>query len=563
MEIFTEISLIILLVTVVSFLMKFLKQPFIVGYILSGIIAGPYFLNLIDSQENIEFFSKIGITILLFIVGIHLSPKVIKETGKASSVTGLGQILFTSIVGYAACRMLGFDNLSSIYIAVALTFSSTIIILKLLTDKGDMERLYGRISVGFLLVQDLVATFALIIVSTFAGTDSASLLSVVSLLILKGLLLGVVIILVSVKVLPRILSSIASAQELLFVFSIAWGMMFASVFYVLGFSIEIGALVAGIALSTTPFAYEIASRLKPLRDFFILLFFILLGSQVVLDTIPQIIFPAFILFLIVFIGNPTVVAVLMNLLGYKRKTGFMAGLTVAQIGEFSLIFASMGVAVGHITNEVLSLITLVALMTIASSTYLIMFSDKTYPRLSGILKLLEFRKVGHEKRIGSDQNHDTILFGYDRVGSDLVKAIKKLDTSYLVVDYNPEAIKKLQEQEIPHAYGDAEDAEFLDDIYFGKVKMIVSTIPDVDTNKLLVEKLSNTNPKAISIVLSHDAKQTKELYAKGASYVITPIFLGAQYASHMISKHGFDAKSFIEEKERHLQYLARREKNNN
>ncbi len=558
MDIFTEISLIILLVTVVSFIMKLLKQPFIVGYILSGIIAGPYFLNLLHSEENIEFFSKIGITILLFIVGIHLSPKVIKETGKASLVTGLGQVLFTSVVGYGICRLLGFDNTTSIYIATALTFSSTIIILKLLTDKGDMDKLYGKISVGFLLVQDLVATFALIIVSTLARTNGGSLFSVLGFLTLKGILLGVLIAIVSIKILPRLSKSIASAQELLFIFSIAWGMILASIFYKLGFSIEIGALVAGVALSTTPFAYEIASRLKPLRDFFILLFFILLGSQMVLDTIPQILVPSIIMFLLVFVGNPAIVILLMNLLGYKRKTGFMAGLTVAQIGEFSLIFASMGVAVGHVSEEILSLVTLVALLTIASSTYLILYSEKIYAWTERAIKLLEVRKVQFEKQVSSQENHEVILFGYDRVGSDFVKAIQKLGKSFVVVDYNPEAIERLKKEDLPFAYGDADDVEFLEDLNISQARLIISTIPDVDTNKLLVEKLHHANPKAVSIVLSHNAKETLELYDKGASYVITPIYLGAQYASHMITKHGLDAKSFEEEKQRHLQHLSKR-----
>ncbi len=558
MDIFTEISLIILLVTLISFVMKFLKQPFIVGYILSGIIAGPYFLNLLHSNEHIEFFSTIGITILLFIVGIHLSPKVIKETARASVVTGLGQVIFTFILGYTACRLLHFDNITSVYTATALSFSSTIVVLKLLTDKGETQKLYGKISIGYLLVQDLIAIFALIIVFAFAKANGGNFLMVLGFLSLKGLLLVSAIAILSINILPHFLKKIASDQEFLFLFSIAWGLIISGIYYELGLSIEIGALVAGVALSTTPFAYEIASRLKPLRDFFILLFFIFLGSQVVIDAIPQILLPAIIMFAIVFIGSPVIVILLMNLLGYKRKTGFMTGVTFAQIGEFSLIFTSIGVSASHISEETLSLITLVALSTIAFSTYLILYSDKIYSWTERIIKLLEVKEVKYEKQVLTTIKYDVILFGYDRVGSDFVKTIQKLDKDFIVVDYNPEAIERLKKEEIPFVYGDADDVEFLEEINISKAKLIISTIPDVDTNKLLVEKMQRSNPKAVSIVLSDNAKDTVALYEKGASYVITPIYLGAQYASHMILKHGFDAKNFKEEREQHLEHLSKR-----
>jgi len=396
MEIFIELSIIIGITVLITGITKLLKQPLIIGYILTGIIVSPYFLNIVQSAETIKVFSQIGIALLLFIVGLSLSPKVIKEVGKVSLITGIGQIIFTSLIGFFIGRLLGFSVIVSLYIAIALTFSSTIIIMKLLSDKKDLEKLYGKISIGFLLVQDIFVIILLMVISSFSGNLSMNSLSFGS--ILGGILLIGGFVLISIYILPKLSIFFAKSQEFLFLFSIGWGLGLAALFYYMGFSMEIGALVAGIALSMSPFHYEISSKMKPLRDFFIILFFILLGSQMVFGTINELIVPAIIFSLFILIGNPLIVMILMGLLGYKKKTGFQAGLTVAQISEFSLILIALGVSAGHLTNEILSLVTIVGLITISGSTYLILYSDKIYPYLSRYLSVFEREKVKEGKQ---------------------------------------------------------------------------------------------------------------------------------------------------------------------
>ena len=284
MEIFQEISLILLLALIVSTVMRYLKQPLIIGYIFTGLIVGPSLLNVLSSTETVELFSKIGITSLLFIVGLGLSPKVIKELGIVSLATGLGQVVFTSVVGYFLGIILGFTPIQAIYISIALTFSSTIIILKLLSDKGDLNKLYGRIAVGFLLVQDLVATIILVIISSISKVDAGSSLALeLFLILLKGFVLLIALFYISSFLLKKFTNFLSNSQEYLFIFGLSWGLGIASVYHLLGLSVEIGALVAGVTLSMAPFAVEISSRLKPLRDFFIILFFILLGYNMSFD----------------------------------------------------------------------------------------------------------------------------------------------------------------------------------------------------------------------------------------------------------------------------------------
>ncbi|HPS21686.1 MAG TPA: cation:proton antiporter [Candidatus Paceibacterota bacterium] len=561
MNIFVEIGIIVFIATAVCFLMRMLKQPIIVGYILSGIILGPYFLNLIQSSDYLEAFSKIGIAILLFIVGLNLKPDVVREVGKVSLIAGIGQMLATSVLSFLLLNSIGFDITSSIYISIAISFSSTIIVLKLLSDKGDLNKLYGKISVGFLIVQDIFATLVLLGISILNSSGVQKDFSSAFFLAIKCVFFFLVLYIISKFVLPRLSKFLTKSSELLFLFSISWGLGLAVVFYLFGFSLEIGALAAGVALSSFNFSQEIAARLKPLRDFFVLLFFVMLGSQMVFAHLSSIIVPALIVSLFVLILKPMLVFLIMNILGYGNRTSFSASVAMAQISEFSLILAGLGLSLGHINNEIVSLITLVGIITIAGSTYLILYSEKIYDLLKNILQLIEFNKKAKQKEEELAEEADLLIFGYDRVGYDFVKVAKKMGIKYLVVDFDPEAIKALEEKKVPCAFGDADDIDFLDEIKIHKAKMIVSTIPEFKTNLNLVSYYKNHNPNGIIVVISHNIKDTKILYKHGASFVVMPHYLGAKHAAQMIENFAFKDEEFERERKQHLEYLEERQKN--
>lgn len=536
--------------------MRLLKQPLIIGYILSGIIVSPYFLNIVRSTETIQVFSQIGITFLLFIIGISLSPKVIKEVGKVSLITGVGQIIFTSLIGFLISRLLGFSTISSLYIAIALTFSSTIIIMKLLSDKKDTGKLYGKISIGFLLIQDIFVIILLMAISFFSG--EIRLTEISPQFIAMGLASIVAFILTSIHILPKLSTFFAKSQEFLFLFSVGWGLGIASLFHYIGLSMEVGALVAGVALSVSPFHHEISAKLRPLRDFFIIAFFILLGSQMAFGSINQLIIPAIIFSLFILIGNPLVVMVLMGFLGYKKRTSFQAGFTVAQISEFSLILIALGVSVGHLSEEILSLVTIIGLITISASTYLILYSDKIYPHVSKYLTIFERKKLARSR--SRSKNNEVILFGYNQAGRELLKSFKKLKNKYLVIDYNPEIIRKLSKRKVNCRYGDADDEEFLNELDMSKSKMVVSTVSNFATNLLLIGKIRQVNKKAIILIISHDTRETNELYRLGATYVIMPHFLEGDHASKMIDRCKLDVNKFLKEKEKDIKHFSKDKK---
>ncbi|MBS3140298.1 cation:proton antiporter [Candidatus Woesearchaeota archaeon] len=557
-SIFIELTLLFILTIVISGLARLLKQPLIVGYIITGILAGPYFLNLIKSTDAIATFAEIGIVFLLFIVGLNLNPKLVKDLGKVSLITGIGQVLFTVILGFFISKLLGFSTITSIYLATALAFSSTIIIMKLLSDRNDLESLYGRITTGFLIVQDLLAILVLLFVSSLNG-NGEGIAEIISLAVIKGIAAITILYLIGNYLLPRITKIIAKSQEFLLIFSVSWCFAIAGAFQYFNFSIEAGALLAGIALSLTPYQHEISSKMRPLRDFFLIMFFILHGSQLLFGNISQVVVPAAALSLLVLLGNPLIVMILMGILGYTKRNGFMAGLTSAQISEFSIILIALAVELNHVAQEFLSLIILVGLITMTGSTYLIVYADRIYPALAKYLKIFEKKgKKVDEHKYHTEKYFEVILFGYNRIGFSILDSLEKLRKKILIIDYDPEVILQLAKDGHECKYGDADDVEMLNELDLSQTKMIISTIPHLETNILILNRVKRARKKITVILVSHQLDESMKLYDAGATYVIMPHFLGGKHISTMIEDYKFNMDKFIKEKVQHLAHIKRR-----
>lgn len=367
---FFEIATILILATLLGIVGQKLRQPLLIMFLATGILAGPAGLGIIASYDQIELLAHIGIALLLFIVGLKLDLNLIRTTGPVALATGLGQIIFTSIIGFAIALALDMSVISAAYVAVALTFSSTIIIVKLLSDKKEIDSLHGQIAIGFLIVQDIAAILALVALTTFgspAGTEESVFMSSV-IIAAKGLgMLGVIALLMK-YVLKRLTRYLAHSMELLTLFAIGWAVFLGVGSEVLGFSKEVGAFLAGISLASTDFRDSISVRLISLRDFLLLFFFVDLGARLDWSAVGSQLGSAALFSIFVLIGNPVIVLIIMGIMGYRRRTAFLAGLTVAQISEFSLIVAALGLNLGHISMETMGLITLVGVVTIFVST---------------------------------------------------------------------------------------------------------------------------------------------------------------------------------------------------
>lgn len=551
-SIFGELSIIIVIGTLVALVMRIIRQPLIIGHILTGILVGPNILHLIKSPETIEIFSSIGIALLLFIIGLGLNPRVIKEVGKVSAIAGVLQVGMTAMIGVGVGALFGLKTMESIFLGIAMSFSSTIIILKLLSDKKEQSRLYGKITVGLLLIQDVLATSALVFV-TANNSDAGFSIHGLAALFIKGWALGAVLLLIGAHVLPRMHKLIAGSQEFLFLFAIGWGFGSAALFERAGFSLEIGALIGGVALSGLPYTQEISARLRPLRDFFIVVFFIALGTRIsfgnVGPTLPLIIVTTVVVVLL----KPLIVMVISGFLGYTKHTSFKAAMTMGQVSEFSLVFVLIGQRAGLINNTVVDVVTIVALVSIAASTYLIMYSDKLFMLFEKQLSMFERRELKSDKE--KRAHHDLVLFGYNHGGGEFLRLFREMKKSYVVVDYDPEVIDILERQKANYIYGDASDIELLEEIGLEKSKLIVCTLTDHDVNTFLVKLLESMNPSAVVICHAENAMQAEELYELGASYVMVPHHIGSEHISSFIRKSGLKKMAFKRQRLKHLEQL--------
>ncbi len=550
--------MILLLAFVVSFIINLFRQPIVIGYIIAGIVAACIiesgYFDIGFSSDIIHAFSQFGIAFLLFIVGLHLNPKVIKEIGASSLIIGMGQMVLTFVVGFfVSYSILGYGAVTSCYIGIALMFSSTIIVMKLLSDKRQLDSLYGKIAIGVLIIQDIVAVAVLMFISSIRNDINVLSFALKSILGI-GSLIGI-LFLFGYFVLPRIIRSIARSQELLFLFSIFWCFLISALFEFLGFSIEIGALVAGVVLSICPYSTEISSKIRPLRDFFLIIFFIILGLNINLSNLQEIFFNALILSSVVLLLKPIIFMGLMAFFGYTKRNNFMLGTTLAQISEFSLIVLALGVASGHIDIKILSTLTLTGVITITISTYMIIYSNEFYLKMKEMVSVFEKKRIKKSRKI--KKSYDALLFGYNRIGFSILRSLRKINKDYLVIDFNPDTIANLNRFKVPCLYGDVYDIELLNELPLDKIKIAVSTIPDFETNFLLIESIRLVNPKAIIIVRAHQIEDALKLYKKGASYVLTPHFLGGEYVAKMIELDKIDYKKYNEEKNKHIKTLIK------
>ncbi len=542
--IFYEIAALLVLAAAAGFVGLMLRQPLIVSFIAVGIIAGPSVLDIAQSDEHIDLLAELGIAVLLFLVGLKLDLKLVRTLGPVALMTGLGQVAFTTVFGFLIGLALGLDPLTSLYVAVALTFSSTIIIVKLLSDKREINALHGRIALGFLIVQDLVVVLAMIVLSAVGvGAAGEGGFGEVLLVFAYGAAMLIAVGLFIRFLANPLVERLSRAPELLVSFAIAWAALLAAVGHYLGFGKELGGLLAGVSLASTPFREAIAARLSSLRDFLLLFFFIALGASLDLSVLGASVFAAVVFSLFVLIGNPLIVLAIMGALGYRKRTGFLAGLTVAQISEFSLIFMAMGVTIGHVAPQALGLVTLVGLITIAASTYMITYSHQLYDRLEPVLGVFERRSAGRVEDAGRPEGaaYSVVVFGLGRYGLAIAQELRDAGQRVLGVDFNPEAVRFAREHGFDVVYGDATDPEFLAHLPLKGAAWAVSAVPEHDTGvthddprRSLVRSLRDLRFEGHIAVSAHSEQTAEQMRSVGADLVLLPFRDAASQAAALV-----------------------------
>ena len=523
---FGQIALILLVTAVIGGAAKLARQPLIVAYIFVGILLGPTFLDLVQYEEEIELFAELGIALLLFLVGLKLDLGLIRSIGKVAILTAIGQMLFTGLIGYFLVIVMGFESVQALYIAIAITFSSTIIVVKLLSDKREIDQLHGQIAVGFLIVQDILVIIAMVVVAAIGSRDGAVDRSIPVLLI-GSIVFIAAAVLISKYLLPRLLAWLSKSQELTLLFGVSWAIGLAAISYALGLSMEIGAFIAGVALASTPYRESLSARMVSLRDVMVLFFFIQLGSSLSFaDAVEQLV-PALVISLLVLIAKPLIVLLIMWWLGYRSKVSFKTSMAIAQISEFSLILIALGFSLGQVNQAALSLVTLVAVITITLSTYFILYSERLYEVMTPFLKKLEKPLKDSLDEEAQQARYDAIVIGAGRLGSSVIQGLSSRGAKLLVVDQNPEALEKLSAEKIDTLFGDIGDPEFAASLPLNEADAVICTAQERATNLVLLESLNRFAFEGSICLTAMDDPTAKLLQEDPKVTVIRPLSMAA------------------------------------
>lgn len=515
-----------------------LKQPPIIGFIAVGILAGPSALNLIRSTGQVHVLAEMGLALLLFIVGLKLDLGMMRSMGAASLIIGFSQVIFTTISGFLLSYALGMNVVASLYIAAALTFSSTIIIVKLLSDKNETDSLYGRIAIGLLIVQDIVVVLVMVFLSAFSGEKAGQPVYQALLIGIKGMSFIALAWVISVFLVPKLLESVAKSSEMLVLFGIVWALALAEAGELLGFSKEIGAFIAGVSLASTSYREAIGVRLYSLRDFLLLFFFIELGSRLNIGLLGSQIWKSIPLILYVLIGNPIIMMIITGVMGYRKRTSLLAGITVGQVSEFSLILIAIGAKFGHIGNDTVGIVMLTAMVTIGLSTYMIIYSQNIYERLCPVLGIFERQKPCREDScemvINGVEPADTMIFGLGSYGTGIAEQFEYRDRKVIGIDFDPQAIRKWNELGMQAVFGDARDMEITHALHFQHIKWVISSIRNKQINIPLLKSLQSVKYSGLTAIAAYNQSEETDLISAGADIVFSPFKDAAVQAADMV-----------------------------
>lgn len=520
-----DISLGIIFSVGVAHVARLLRQPLILGYVLGGAVLGPTLgLGLISDEQSIEFISEIGLIFLLFIIGLEINVRELAKMGKSIIVTGFFQFAACALLGFAAFKMLGMfpAQYDRLYMAIGLALSSTLIVVKLLSDKFETYTLAGRLTISMLVLQDIWA----IIFMAFQPNLQSPQVGGLVLSAVKGFALVGAAFMLSRRVLSRLFAAISKSPELVLLTAIAWCFLLCAVSEAAGLSKEMGALIAGMAIAAFPYGADIIGKISGIRDFFVTLFFVALGLKIPVLGAGDIGL-AFALALFVVVTRLVSVPYIAVKMKLGLRAGIIAALNLSQISEFSLVILALGAGYGHISPAAQATMLTAMLVAAIMGTYIISYNDTI---AKGIMAFLG--KGKHSEKDDEDgaaaSVRDIVILGCFREGKFLLEAIGRLapelKTRILVVDFNHALKAKLAPHGFAWKYGDLSNPDTLAHIGIGQAAVVICAIPDLflkgTTNLRILRQLNGLAPKAKKIMLAEDKTSADTLLAEGADRAI-------------------------------------------
>lgn len=543
-----DIAVILIISAIFAFLAKMLRQPLMPAYVLAGLIIGPLVLGFVSNLDLILAFSEIGIAFLLFTAGLEISFRKIKEAGLIRiSLIGLLQVGIIFGISMALAGFMGLSALQAAYIGIILAFGSTMVDIKLLSDRGELVTLHGRLVLGILLLQDLIAIIAIVVFTSGSFAAAPLIIAFVKLAIILAIAIAL-----QKFVLNKLFRFAARSNELLFLSSLAVLFLFIILAYVSELSIVIGAFIAGVSLANSPFKLELESRISPLRDFFAILFFVALGMQIVFTGIGERLVLLTALLVGAILVKPLITLILLRVTGYQPRTSFLTSISLAQMSEFSLIIGGIGLTLGALDKSIFSTVILATIITMSITPYFIDFKNGIYKFFRYPVSWLKFLPDRGNLEYLEKGNKEILLVGSHRMGGAMMEELLGKKDKLLIVDYNPEVIGALKKKKISCIYGDVSSPELLEKIDFSKLKLVISTVPNYEDTLHLLKKIKEISPKTKVIVTGTRISEALRLYNAEADYVVTPKIIAGRELADIIHARNPDLKKA---RSKHLKHL--------
>jgi len=540
-EVFTaDLALIIITATLLAFLARKTGQPTIVAYIATGLILGPG-SSLISETEVTQLFSELGLVFLLFLIGLEMELEEIEDILRPVTMIGAIQMALFFGLGAGISVLLGFNMVESLFTGSAVMFSSTALVVKLLTDKDQISDMPGRLDVGILLVQDVAVVVIMALISSGLGNPAEIVFRFFEVLLLISLI-STISILLSRKGLSRVLGKVSDNQHTLLIFGLAWAFLFISAAELLNISTEIGAFVAGVGLAQVPYSHEVQERVRPMTDLFMAIFFINFGLSIVPEHLTAYIFEAFILGSILVPVKAIAYFYLIKHQGYGLETSFLGGLNMTQTSEFSLILATLGISTGIIGESLLGFIGLIALITMGASSYLIQYNEKLFEKFRPYIKKIVSENI-NDLAENSRTGH-VVIVGYDELARNTVDELEKFFDQIAVVDRNPENVEELRGLDHEYIYGDIRHGEVKKSASIDKADIVISFVPKFNLNKQILRMCSEESTR---IVKAENFEEASELYEMDAHYVIVKNMLSGDRLGEQLKVYLEDRELFHQE----------------
>jgi Kef-type K+ transport system membrane component KefB len=548
-HILVAISVSTIAAAVLALVARRIGQPLILGYIVAGVVLGPQLgFGLVKDKEAIDLIAEIGLILLLFIVGLEINLREIARAGRAIVIGGLLQ--FPICVALAWPLLGGISHATGgpfdrLYLAIALALSSTLIVVKLLSDKFELSTFGGRVTLGILVFQDIWAIVFLALQPNLHALAPASLLRSAAAAI--GLVGAAVLL--SRFVLPSLFRFIARSPELMLVTSMAWCFAVSGAAGWMGLSTAMGALVAGMVVAAFPYATEVISRLSGVRDFFITLFFVALGLKIPHPTF-RIVFAAVLLTIFVAASRVFTLVPMLKVLGLDTRTSGVVAINLAQVSEFSLVIVALGGDLKHVSGTAEALVLYTLLITSVVSTYGIIFNHPLATGLARGLERIGFRRWRTDAASASGSPpkpdrppHQIFLLGVAREGIAFLEHLDRespaLKEHIVAVDFNPETLERLKARGFECHYGDIANAETLRHAGVERAAVVVSSISDWmlkgTSNAAVLREARSLAPAAQIIVAADTMAGAERLYEQGADYVLIAPILAAEHLHDLLT----------------------------